>query len=519
MNMLTDEGGKPLIITGRICYPSISKLTREFEISIYEVPIDVAALLTANDVIDAMKDIDLEEISYVMLPGMFRGDIDALQERFQIPFFLGPTNFVDIPLVVSETSIAELSKTVPADRQIADHKRKEVLGFYRDARRRENQWQGEPLIIGHDDNGVSIGRGCPPALVAEVVDAPRKDVKDILKECRHYLESGADIIDMGMIPREDNSKWITSTIPEIKAEIQAAISIDTMSEKEILAANDHQADLILSICGSTIDLVPSIDLPFVLVPVDDPQSKPPDSSQARVEKLKSYLKLIGNRNVILDPLLAPIGTGFYSSIKSYLKLEEELPKFPSLMGIGNVTELIDVDSIGINAVLAALALKANTSLILTTENSQKCRNSLSELSTALAMIYYSQQKKIVPKNMGLNLLRYKEKRKRIDPTPLAKPEIKAGKGKQKTDIDRNIKFHILLRNKRIHVLREGEGDKIHLSGNSAMDICFELDRQELLPGPAHSVYLGRELAKAETALKTGRSYIQDQNLFTEVDES
>ena len=41
----------------------------------------------------------------------------------------------------------------------------------------------------------------------------------------------------------------------------------------------------------------------------------------------------------------------------------------------------------------------------------------------------------------------------------------------------------------------------------------ELGERGMLPEAAHSVYLGYELFKAETALSIGRTYVQDRPLF------
>ncbi|HBB75748.1 MAG TPA: dihydropteroate synthase, partial [Planctomycetaceae bacterium] len=46
----------------------------------------------------------------------------------------------------------------------------------------------------------------------------------------------------------------------------------------------------------------------------------------------------------LDPVLEPIGFGFAASLGRYLEVRRRHPAAEMMMGIGNLTELTDVDS-------------------------------------------------------------------------------------------------------------------------------------------------------------------------------
>jgi dihydropteroate synthase len=54
-----------------------------------------------------------------------------------------------------------------------------------------------------------------------------------------------------------------------------------------------------------------------------------------------------------------------------------------------------------------------------------------------------------------------------------------------------------------------------VKGKDATSVYGTLIEMGLVTRLDHAAYLGRELAKAEIALKLGRSYIQDQPLFPE----
>jgi len=55
--------------------------------------------------------------------------------------------------------------------------------------------------------------------------------------------------------------------------------------------------------------------------------------------------------LILDPILdPPFAQSMLQSIVSYYLLRKKLENVPILMGTGNITEMIDADSVGINAI-------------------------------------------------------------------------------------------------------------------------------------------------------------------------
>ena len=53
----------------------------------------------------------------------------------------------------------------------------------------------------------------------------------------------------------------------------------------------------------------------------------------------------------LDPVLEPIGFGFGASLGRYLEIRKRYPESEIMMGVGNLTELTDVDSAGVNTLL------------------------------------------------------------------------------------------------------------------------------------------------------------------------
>jgi dihydropteroate synthase len=52
-----------------------------------------------------------------------------------------------------------------------------------------------------------------------------------------------------------------------------------------------------------------------------------------------------------------------------------------------------------------------------------------------------------------------------------------------------------------------------IKGETAENIFSTIEKMGLITRLDHAAYLGRELAKAEIALVTGKEYIQDSPLF------
>ena len=374
-------------------------------------------------------------------------------------------------------------------------------------------------MIGKGKGSVTIGGTLPPRIIGEIVDAPGKDVYEILTEAKHLARSGASIVDIGMFPGKDDPDFIDMIVPLLKRDLGMPVSVDTMREDEILAAADAGADLILSICGSTLELVPSLDIPAVIVPLESVDSARPEGGRERLEMISRFADQLNNNEIIADTLLEPLGLGFTGSVCTYLELKEGLPDTPSLMGVGNVTELADVDSIGMNALLAGIATEAKVSLLLNTENSPKTRGSTRELRAACEMMYYAEENQVPPKNLGLDLLRFKEKVFRECPVNVPREKVLSAPSEDSpVQLDGGM-FHVAVLNSQIHVIFRGDNREVDIIGREADGIAAELEHEGILPGSRHAFYLGGELKKAEIALHTGRSYIQDENLFEWDDEN
>jgi dihydropteroate synthase-like protein len=266
------------------------------------------------------------------------------------------------------------------------------------------------------------------------------------------------------------------------------------------------------------------DIPVVVTPTNQRKALLPTTALARVEALEENVRQaldVGLKKIVGDLILNPLTTpGIMESLMAYHEFAKRNPRIPLLFGAGNVTELIDADSVGVNALLAGVASEVKASILLTTEGSVKTQGSVRELAVASKMMGLATKRMSVPKDLGIDLLVLKNKR-REDPVYDRRVErdaqmLEAGSRGEEAAVDPTGGFRILIdREARklvaIHYLNEG-GETI-IKGGNAEDLCAAIIRRKLVSTVTHASYLGRELAKAETALRSGKNYVQDEPVF------
>ena len=199
------------------------------------------------------------------------------------------------------------------------------------------------------------------------------------------------------------------------------------------------------------------------------------------------------------------------------------PDVPLFVGISNVTELFDADSVGVNALLARLSSEVNASILLATEKSSKAKGTVREEAIASKMMFLSKRRDSVPKDLGIDLLILKDKRKHeeiYNKTLEAAAKVTLAKKELKLEtLDPQGMFSIMLDRKAetivaLHFITpEAKKPSNIIKGKTAAAIYNKIVEMGLVSALNHVAYLGSELAKAEIALKSGKNYVQDTPLF------
>jgi dihydropteroate synthase-like protein len=197
----------------------------------------------------------------------------------------------------------------------------------------------------------------------------------------------------------------------------------------------------------------------------------------------------------IDPILEPIGFGFAASLERFFEVRRRYPGAAMMMGVGNLTELTDVDSAGVNTILAAICQEQKIQSVLTTAVINWARSSVRELDLARRLVHHAVTNHSLPKHIEPRLVALRDP-KVVDFGPDSLAEI------QRRIRDPN--WRIFAERGMIYAL-----NNTHFLRGPDPFVLFE---QMDVVDPSHAFYLGYELMKAKTALTLSKSYRQDQAL-------
>jgi dihydropteroate synthase-like protein len=202
------------------------------------------------------------------------------------------------------------------------------------------------------------------------------------------------------------------------------------------------------------------------------------------------------RRFIADPILDPIHFGLTDSIVRYHKLRKRYPDIEMMMGVGNLTELTDADTTGVNALLFGVISELNINAVLATSVSPHAAEAIAEADIARRVMYRASQDKRLPRGYSSGLLGLHDRK----PFPYSTEEI--------MDLASQIKdpsFRVMVSEQGVHVYNR---DGIQ-HGTDPFSFYAGLNLQN---DASHAFYLGVELARAQIAWQLKKRYVQDEML-------
>jgi dihydropteroate synthase-like protein len=415
----------------------------------------------------------------VIVSGMCTASFEQVERETGIPVFRGPRHAADLALILPLLDSITLSRTIPADDFLTREKAKEAYKRIREQERNA----GFDFII----RNTKIGGGSRIKVLAEVMDAHKcENVRNVVE---YFMSSGADIVDLGFgfDATPDDVSRVFSELDDI----DHPLAVDSQNPDLIRPALDR-ADIVLSLQETNIPKagawVADAGAAAVVVP-----------GSSTLTKNLAMAKREGIECLIADPLLQPVGSGLVASLKGFKDIG-----YPLFFGAGNVTELIDADSVGVNALLAGMAYETGCSLIFTSEHSDKTSGSIREMRQATEMMSLCADRPY-PKDLGIDLLVLKEKRRRREPPIDYDTVTPAKKMPGKIDYDPKGNFRIGLERDEIVAVINGRA----VRGRHWEDVLYTILSHNEVSLLDHAAYLGKELYKAELALRYGRSFEQD----------
>ncbi|NJD53910.1 MAG: dihydropteroate synthase-like protein [Candidatus Methanoperedens sp.] len=488
-----------LVVTGKLADNTV-KASVNGRADVLVLDIEVAAFTTPALL---RRFLPPKKYDLILIPGLAKGDFQGLEKEIGIPVRLGPKHAVDLGFVLSFSGL-DFSSSTPACELLTGKKHSNALRRVFEL----EQTADSPLFL----KSVKIGGNSRMKVMAEIVDAGSMSRNELIDKIIYFVECGADIIDLGISLDASTSK-VRAAVETARSVTDVPLSIDTLDPDLINEAVDAGIDIVLSLNSKNIDKVKDKIIRHHTASVIIPDQTGDIESLFRNMK---FARDLGIQNIIADPVLEPAGHGLTQSINRYYEFRNRDRTTPLFFGLGNVTELIDADSIGIHAILTSVAMELDANILFTPEFSHKAHNSVNELKTASMMMMLSRDRRSAPKDLGVDMLTIKEKRRRE--FGLMPESVIEAKGSEKWQLDPAGCFKIELTDDSICNCKVIPGKIIvrniidrdnPIAGSTAKDILDTIIERGLISRLDHAAYLGRELMKAEIALKFRRSYSQD----------
>lgn len=516
---------KVLLLTGKLAEKIVRKYSKrtDIETEIIVLNIPVAALLTLEQIRNSLEKIDTKKFDLILIPGLIRGDTATIFGSKETPIYKGPKYAADLPTILDSIEKSKLSTIIPACELLKNELQQKALKELERVEKEQNILLKKPgnMLIGQ----LAIGRDFPIRIMAEIVDAALMSTKEIQRLAKHYIKNGAHIIDVGMVAGGSRPADAKRAVEAIKKISNIIVSIDSLDPEEIREAVNAGADLILSADAGNIDKIAPFakEIPIVCIPTNQSKGYIPSNITGRIKFLEEIIekaKKLGIKKIIGDLILEP--SNLIESLIAFYYFGLKHPNIPLFIGVSNVTELFDADSIGINALLAYLSSEIKASIILATEKSIKAKGTIEEQSLASKMVFLAKKRNSVPKDLGIDLLVLKDKRKIEEPynkkLETQARTININERTKPSKIDPHGEFRIILdrRAKKIVAIHYSSVKLIPiniLKAKTAERLYKKIIEMNLISKLDHAAYLGSELRKAEISLKTGKNYIQDDPLF------
>lgn len=430
-----------LFLTGKLAENSLRRVLDSiqpapFSYEVRNIGINVAGLMTSDLVLRRVTDIG--DATRMIVPGRCRGDMHALTQHYGISVERGPEELKDLP---------------------------EFFG--KKAKRRD--------LSKHD-----------VMIFAEIVDATQLDIPSILQRADHYRRDGADVIDLGCLP-DTPFPHLEDAIAALK-QAGHRVSIDSVDPQELLRGGRAGADYLLSLKEDTLWIAEEVGATPVLIPNE------PDNLDSLFRSIDSLTKK--KKPFIADAILDPIHFGFTRSIVRYQMLRERFPTAQIMMGVGNLTELTDADTSGINAMLFGIISELRISAILTTQVSPHGRRAVREADAARRLMFAAREDSSLPKDYTSDLLTTHERK----PFPDTETEIRVIAAAIK-----DPSFRVQVSESGVHIYnRDG-----FYTATDPFELFPDLNLEH---DGSHAFYIGVELARAQIAWQLGKRYTQDQEL-------
>jgi len=494
---LSGGGGvRVAVLTSRTAKPIIEEVLRGVGgVDVVALPVHAVSFLDADSlarILERNGEIlaRLRRADVVLVPGSVEGDVSGVEKIVGRPVFKASRSPALLPSLINYLARGgSLSRVEPAERVIG------VRGGV----------PGE-FSVAFTIGGVRVPLRPPPVVLASEVP-PGRDPGEAARLAARLVRDGADVVVVGAGFNEKPSTVAARVeavagaaggapvLSEAPSEAHGRAAVDAGASGLVVSASSVEWALRLLPEGGAL-IVGSSDLGELRGAVER-------ALEAGVER------------VVADPVVGLPLIGFLESLERVRRAASTL-SVPVAFTAANFAEEVEADTHGVHAVLAAAAVEAGASLYYVVEDSYKSFRATAEAREALRIASEAAWLRSTPRGLPSRLYVAKQPVK----PPREDPGVEAARvGYVEPRWDRRGHVRVYVDHDRgviVAVYRLHTGRVVAaFEGRHAPSIARALVRAAGLD-PEHAAYLGYELAKAEIALRLGKSYTQDEPVIVPV---
>ncbi|MCE4604866.1 MAG: dihydropteroate synthase-like protein [Aeropyrum sp.] len=485
------------IITSRAARKIIEEIVRESGIDavILELPVHAIGMLstkTIAKIISAREELKerAAQSDILLVPGHVEGSTDVIARVVGRPVYKGTVSPAFIPEILSWLrSGGRLDTVLPAEKVIdlADYTRK---------------WK---VIEAYRISDLVVPLKPPPMVVVSEIP-PGVSLDGLQRLVERLVGDGAEIISIGA-GFDDSPEVLAS---KVSIATKAAHGKPVIAEAPTL---EHAVSAVKSGAkGVILSANTALDITHDSIPRDTFVMVSDGGLDSLLEAVSS-LKRKGFYKLALDPSLKPPMLGFVDSLTNYYKIVDL--GYPLVFSAANIVEEVQADTHGVHAVLALMAAEVGASFYYVVEDSYKSYRSTAEAVEAV---------KYASASLGLKSTRAVMTKLFVvkQPNPPPKPvEVKGETvkvGYVEPSMDASGYAFIQVDHGRGLIrltFHPRRGDPVTYEGVHPNSLLRALVRRFRI-SEEHAGYIGYELAKAELALRLGKTYIQDSPVLVPV---
>ena len=426
---------------------------------------------------------ELERLDLIVIPGLSPGKVSEISSVLGVKAVRGPKDPGLVPVLLEEIA----------------------RGSYRGDPEKPFEHMSIPkpgnVEVSFTVGNVEIPRRAPPLIIATEIppSTPPAEVPSIAERIARF---GAQLIIIGATP----SDQLDAIINKVEAASRYRPVVCELPRADIVRELKDAGCVGFSLSLETaLTLVEKGDIDNELVYIVG------DRDVDRLEGAVKQLRSAGANKIIVDPVVGIPLIDFSKTYERYSRARSIGE--PLLFSAANAIEEVSADPHSLHLLLASSAIEVGASVYLVVEDSYKSVHTTSEALLASQLASHSYTLRRPPRDARSPLLVVRQET-RPPPPPSLKPDEEVRVDSFIPPILESGKLVIAVdySTGELVVYYEESGRRTLFRGRHPLSLARAIVRKTGI-GPEHAAYLGFELYKAWLGLRTGKTYLQDEELI------